>query len=309
MKRQSTASILMVSPDHFGFNTQTSGTNPFQHTPQSLHKSSQEIRDAAQAEFLQMIEILRQNEITVFVLPSRKDVITPDAVFPNNWFSYHKDGKLVLYPMLTANRRLERQTIAIKRLFKKSGIVISQIIDLTKDEEKGLILESTGSMILERPHKIAFAMASPRTVKEEFEKWCRVMEFEGIFISSTKYHEKETYHTNLHMSIGSDFAVVCLEAIENNLEKKTVQQKLQALKKEIIEISLEQVHQFCGNILEVQSKSGNKIVVMSQTAHKAFTKKQLSKLEKYCKIVAIGIPIIEEVGGGGVRCMMAEIFY
>ena len=308
MLRQSTSRIIMVRPDYFGFNPQTATTNPFQHTPQSLHKNEQEIRDEALPEFTKMVDILRKYDIEVLVLPSRSDVVTPDAIFPNNWFSHHQDGKLVLYPMLTPNRRLERQKEALLRLIKKIGILKPEIIDLTKDEENGLILESTGSMVLDRVHKVAFAMASARTIEKEFEKWCRIMGYEGIFICTTTQHSKEVYHTNINMCIGSEFAVVCLEVIEEREEREMVRQKLIELDKDVIEITLAQVHQFCGNILELSSKTGKELIVMSETACKAFTKEQLARLEQYGTVVSFAIPTIEEVGGGGVRCMIAEIF-
>lgn len=308
MKKQSTATVVMVRPDHFGFNAQTAETNPFQHIPEVLHKNNQEIRNAVLFEFEQMVKILKKHGIEVLVLPSRKDIVTPDAVFPNNWFSHHEENKLILYPMLTPNRRLERQADDLLSLFRSNGIANPEIVDLTKDEERGLTLESTGSIVLDRVHKVAFAMASPRTSKKEFEKWCDIMRYKGIFVHSTNHHDKETYHTNLHMSIGSEFAVVCFDVIEDKREKNKVRKELIKLQKEIIEISLEQVHSFCGNILEVQSNTGGKIVVMSETAQKEFTKEQLRIFKKTCKIVPIAVPVIEKIGGGGVRCMMAEIF-
>ncbi len=298
----------MIRPDHFGYNPQTAVSNPFQHKPKEMHKTTEEIRTAAIKEFKKMVKKLKKNGLDVLVLPSRADVITPDAVFPNNWFSTHQDGKVVLYPLLTPNRRLERQEEALLALLKKAGIIAPETIDLTKDEDDGLILESTGSMIFDRVHKVAFAMESPRTIQEEFNKWCKVMGYEGVFISIKKSHVKEVYHTNINMCIGSEFAVVCLDVLASEKEKERLRKKITVLGRKCIEITLDQVYQFCGNILELQSKDGEKFVAMSETAKKAFTKEQISCLEKYGKILSFAIPTIEEIGGGGVRCMMGEIF-
>ncbi|HWY78807.1 MAG TPA: arginine deiminase-related protein [Candidatus Sulfotelmatobacter sp.] len=308
MLQQSTSHIIMVRPDHFGFNSQTAKTNPFQHIPTTVHKSAAEIRHAAIGEFTKMVEELKQHGIEVSLLPSRLDVTTPDAVFPNNWFSSHHDGKLIIYPILTQNRRSERQIEVLLTLLQQMGVANYEVIDLTKDEENGLFLESTGSMIFDRVHKVAFAMASPRTIKKEFEKWCSLMGYEGVFIQSTEKHTKAVYHTNINMSIGSEFAIVCFEVIEDKAEREKVLNKLEGLGKEVISISFEQVYQFCGNILELSTKSGEKIIIMSETARKAFTQEQRHHLEKYGTIVSFSIPTIEEIGGGGVRCMVAEIF-
>jgi hypothetical protein len=308
MIKQSTATIVMVPPDHFRYNLQTAKTNPFQHSPKNIHKQTQEIRNSALNEFNEMVKKLRKNGVTVHILPSRSDVTTPDAVFPNNWFSHHIEDKLVIYPIQTDNRRQERQKDALLSIIAKAGLKKPTIIDISIDEEKELFLESTGSMIFDRVHNVTFAMASPRTIKETFEKWCSLMNYEGVFIQSTTQHAKAVYHTNINMSIGSDFAVVCFDVIKNKKEQKMVKEKLESLGKEVISISLDQVYQFCGNILELSTKSGKKIIAMSDTARKGFTKKQIAIMEKYCTIVSFSIPTIEKIGGGGVRCMIAEIF-
>ncbi|MBA3724204.1 MAG: amidinotransferase [Candidatus Levybacteria bacterium] len=308
MNRQSTNTVVLVSPDHFGFNPETAQTNPFMHTPQSLHKNTQEIRDSAVKEFKNVVAVLKKHDVRVLILPNRKDVVTPDAVFPNNWFSHHSEGQVVVYPMLTANRRLERQKDALVTLLTHANIPVSEVIDLTSDEENGLVLEATGSMVLDRVNKVAFAMASSRTNEVEFKKWCTLMGYEGVYIITPKYHRQEVYHTNLLMSIGTSFAVVCLEVIEDDQVRRQVKDLIEELGKEYIEISLDQVYNFCGNILEVQSTSGEKKIVMSEGARDAFTKEQLDRLAKHGEIVSIAIPTIEEVGGGGVRCMIAEVF-
>lgn len=298
----------MVRPDHFGFNPQTAETNPYMHDAEEMHKDVHEIKTNAMQEFEYAVETLRNRGMRVLVLPSRSNVPTPDAVFPNNWFSHHNDGRLVLYPMLTPNRRLERQKEALVKLINENDIAVSGTIDLTEDEEAGRILESTGSIVLDRVHKVAFAMASPRTDEEEFKKWCELMGYEGVYILTPESHVNEVYHTNLLISIGTDFAVVCFEVMKDEQMKQTVKDRLQRLSKACIEISLKQVYSYCGNILEVQAEDGKKMVVMSETAKSAFTKEQLELLSQYGEIVTVSIPTIEQVGGGGIRCMMAEVF-
>lgn len=308
MIKQSTNTVVMVRPDHFGFNPQTAETNPFMHDPENSHETAHDIRVQAQKEFDEMVAVLRKHKIKVILLPTREDAMTPDAVFPNNWFSHHQNGKLVLYPMLTPNRRLERQQNLLVSLLQQHSIVVNDVIDLTSNEETDTILESTGSMVLDRVSKVAFAMASPRTNEVLFRKWCKTMGYEGVYIVTPKSHFKEVYHTNLLMSIGTSFAVVCLDVIEDDAVKQQVKDLLHDLGKEVIEISLDQVYSFCGNILEVQSTTGDKKIVMSDTAKEAFTMKQLEQLEMHGEIVAVSIPTIEKIGGGGVRCMMAEVF-
>ena len=163
-------------------------------------------------------------------------------------------------------------------------------------------------MILDRVHNVAFAMASPRTIKEEFEKWCKLMKYDGIFIASTNAHVKTVYHTNINMCIGSEFAVVCFDVISDRDEKEIVRKKLEELGKKVITISLDQVYKFCGNILELQTENDETLIAMSDTAKKAFTSEQLKILKKCGKIVTFSIPTIESIGGGGVRCMIAEVF-
>jgi hypothetical protein len=308
MVRQSTDTIVVVRPDDFGFNPQTAETNPYQHEEAEVQKDPEEVRSLALKEFETLAQTLRNHGVKVLVLPSKTDVVTPDAVFPNNWFSHHEDGKLVLYPMLTSNRRQERQKDALVKLLNENGIAVSGTIDLTKDEEDGLILESTGSMVLDRINKVAFAMASPRTSEAAFKQWCKTMGYEGVYITTPKSHVDEVYHTNLVMSIGTSFAVVCFDVIEDDQVKQQVRDLIEDLGKECIEISLDQVYAFCGNILEVQSSDGQKKIVMSETALDAYTEGQLRILGKFGEIVPMAIPTIEHVGGGGVRCMMAEVF-
>lgn len=300
-----TNTIVMVEPAHFGFNPQTAKTNPFQ---QSLEGSEENIQARAFKEFHAMVDALKKNGVTVLVLPSRRDEITPDSVFPNNWFSHHQGGKLIFYPMLTPNRRAERQTSELKQLLQTAGIPITDILDLSADEQTDGILEGTGSLVLDRPNKIAFAMQSPRTSKAEFEKWCQLTGFKGVFFNAYDAKSFPIYHTNVMMNIGQDFAVVCLESIKNPEEQKYVIEALEGTGKEIIAITIDQMYHFCGNILQVMSKSGVPKIVMSKSAFEHFTPEQIIQLENHGEIVAVDITTIEKTGGGSARCMLAEVF-
>lgn len=303
---QLTNTVVMISPDQFGYNPETAATNTFQKKPQKDVASK--IRHMALREFAAMVRVLRTQKIQVFVLPSRKDVVVPDAVFPNNWFSTHEEGVLVMYPMLTPNRRVERQVGELQELLQAKGFMIQQTLDLTRQEEKGLLLEGTGSMVLEREQKVAFAMMSPRTIKGAFIDFCQKMAYEPIFFHAYDKTNVSIYHTNVLMSIGDSFAVVCLDSIKNRKEKEMVIKKLMLLKKEIIEISFEQMYSFCGNILQVVSKEGKRKIVLSTSAFDAFTHSQKTRLKHYGQLVPVSIPTIEKIGGGSARCMIAEVF-
>lgn len=300
---QLTNTLVMVSPDHFGFNTETAGSNVFQH-----HVSDSEIetQEKAMDEFSKSVKTLESAGIKILTLKS-PDARTPDAIFPNNWFSHHSDGKLVIYPMLAQNRRAERQTENLKNLLIENGTT-PQVLDLTNDENLGHFLEGTGSLVLDRENKVAFAMESPRTVKAEFEKWCQLMNYKGILFHSYDKAGFPIYHTNVTMSIGREYAVICLESIKNIAEREIVSAALYDLKKEIIELSIEQVYEYCGNTLQVQDTKGNPKIIMSVTAKNGFSSNQLKSLEKYGEIITLDIPTIETVGGGSARCMLAEVF-
>lgn len=301
---QLTNTVVMISPDQFGFNPQTAVTNAFQNKP----KDEKETRDAALKEFNNMVQKLRKYNINVLVLKSRTDVITPDAVFPNNWFSSHQEGKIVLYPMLAPNRRAERQPDALKKVLSQVGIDNLRIVDLSDGENRGNILEGTGSLVLDRKNKIAYAMESPRTTKEMFYEWCIKMEYQAIFFHAYDKNSLPIYHTNVVMSIGEGFTVVCLESIKNSMEKQKIIEKLKEDGSALIPISLKQVYSFCGNILQLKPAKGNKIIVLSETAFEAFSLEQKIQLEKFGELVTVDISTIEKVEGGSARCMLAEIF-
>jgi hypothetical protein len=302
---QLTNTVVMVRPNHFGFNPQTAGSNVFQH---QVSESEIEVQKKALGEFDNAVKKLEAEGIKVLILESREDAITPDSLFPNNWFSHHSDGKLIIYPMLAPNRRAERQTTVLKELLRKNNINISEVIDLTSDETKGAFLEGTGSLVLDRQNSTAFAMESPRTVKGEFNRWCDLMGYEGIFFDAYDQDGFPIYHTNVTMSIGREYAVVCFDSIKDKADKNIVENKLKDLGKDIIELSIKQIYQYCGNTLQVLSVDGEAKIIMSETAFQGFNYLQLERLRRYGKIITFDIPEIETVGGGSARCMLAEIF-
>ena len=302
---QLTDTVVMISPDQFGFNPETAGTNAFQH---KVDIKQSEIQKKAMNEFTGMVSQLKSKGINVITLKSRDDVVTPDAVFPNNWFSSHEEGKIVLYPMLAPNRRAERQPEALQKALMQSKIPVSEFIDLTVEENNGGVLEGTGSLVLDRVNKIAYAMESPRTTKPTFDKWCKKMGYQGVFFHAYDKNNLPIYHTNVVMSIGEEFVVIFLESIKNQAEKELLMKKFEETGKKLISISLKQVYSFCGNILQIKTLNGRKIIVLSRLALDIFTPDQKIQLEKFGELVPVDIQMIEKVEGGSARCMLAEIF-
>lgn len=305
---QNTNTVLMVSPDDFGFNAQTAESNAFQNKDDNVLKA----RNQALKESYNMAEKLRAAGVSVIMLPSRKDVKTPDAVFPNNWFSTHKmsngEQVLVLYPMLAPNRRAERRQDFLKENLKNAGYKISKVIDLTPWEKKNEFLEGTGSLVLDRVNGVAFAVISPRTSEKVLDQFDKAMGYNSVRFHSVDKNGKDVYHTNVVMSVGKEFAVVCLESVKNKQEQKALVEALKKEGKRIIPISLDQMYHMCGNIMELNSKSGGKVLLMSRTAFNNFTDEQKKELSKFSKLLPVDIETIERIGGGSARCMVGEVF-
>lgn len=303
-EKQTTNAILMVRPDRFGFNAQTAESNAFQNRP----KDETDVRDKAMAEFRKMVAQLEAENIAVYTVASPQGRLTPDAVFPNNWISFHND-EIVLYPMLAPNRREERQPDQVMEKLKAAGKqnLPEEIVDLTYLETFGNYLEGTGSLVLDREKQVAFANLSARTDEEALSVFGRTAGYHTVAFRSTDKEGNEIYHTNVIMSVGKKFTVVCLESM-SEADQQKVLRTLNKLGKDIIPITRDQMNSFCGNILEVDSLDGQSKIVMSDTAYNAFTAQQRKKLESYGKPVVVSIPTIEKVGGGSARCMMAEVF-
>jgi hypothetical protein len=298
--------VLMVRPNHFGYNPETAGSNPFMNHAEGSESYTQM---KALEEFNSSVTVLRDAGVRVLVLESREDVITPDSVFPNNWFSHHRDGRLVLYPMYAENRRLERQPEKLSQLLKENDVQISEMIDDAEIEESHeCVLEGTGSISLDRMGRVAYAVNSVRTSHGAFERWCEKMSYEGVFFDAYDPEGIPIYHTNIILNVGETFAVICLESISDADERAMVVNMLESHDKEIIDISFDQVYRFCGNILQIKSEAGEPIITLSATAYEAFHESQIEALERHGKLVIITIPTIETIGGGSARCMLSEVF-
>jgi len=306
-EQQTTSTVLMVSPDDFGFNAETAGSNLFQH--RSADGGS--VQKQALQEFDDMVTKLRSAGIRVIRIPSRMDAITPDAVFPNNWFSLHSSGSgkrtLVGYPMLAPNRRAERRLDQLERQLAAEGLGVDQLIDLSGFEQQGKFLEGTGSMVFDRADRITYAALSPRTEPSVLQDFAQRLHYRPVSFHSYDRGGTPVYHTNVMMSVGKRFAVICAESIRDQQELDTVLRELQRTGKEVITITLAQMGTMCGNILELRSPQGT-LIVMSQTAYDHFSPQQRKKLQRYGKLLPVQIPTIETIGGGSARCMLGEVF-
>lgn len=305
--KQTTNTILMIEPVAFGFNHQTAVNNYFQ---QKDFIVEVDVQGLALEEFKGMVVKLRANGINVLVVTDTLEPHTPDSIFPNNWISFHEGGQVVLYPMFAKNRRNERRKDIIQ-LIEDKGSIINNVDDFAFWEEQNLFLEGTGSMIFDRVNKIAYAALSERTDKSLFLQFCSIFDFKPIYFSANQsVAEKRlpVYHTNVMMSVATEYAVVCIECIDNEKERKTVVYSLEKTGKEIIVISEQQMHSFAGNVLQIENMEGKKFLVMSQSAFDSLDSHQIERLKSYNELIIISIPTIEKVGGGSVRCMMAEVF-
>jgi hypothetical protein len=298
---QSTSNILMIRPVAFGFNTQTAESNAFQ----NRDDDQQAVQQKAQQEFDGFVDILRDNGVNVTVVDDTAEPHTPDSIFPNNWVSFHDNGDIFLYPMQAENRRLERREDIIRQL--EDNFKANHVIDLSRFEVKNQFLEGTGSMVLDRESKIAYACLSPRTNAEVLKAFCDYTGYTAVTFDAFDQNGQAIYHTNVLMAIGSKFAVICLDSIANISEKEKVITSLKSTHKEIIDITFDQMNHFAGNMLEVKNTDGETLVVMSQAAYVSLTADQKTTLEKYGKLIYADINTIETNGGGSARCMMAEV--
>lgn len=305
--KQITNTVLMIEPVSFGYNYQTAKNNFFQ---QNDSVSVESIQEKAKEEFRNMVEKLRKFGINVLVVKDTEQPHTPDSIFPNNWISFHSDGKVVLYPMYAENRRIERREDILDSI-EKEGFIINEIIDYSRAEDEDIFLEGTGSMVLDRTNEIAYAAISERTNEELFIEFCEDLEFSPVVFHSTQEKNGKrypVYHTNVMMSVAEDFAIICKESIQDVKERKLVIDFLQTTKKEVIIISEEQMNHFLGNTLQLENDKKERFLVMSNTAYQSLNAGQINAINKYSQILVFDIPTIEKYGGGGVRCMLAEIF-
>lgn len=306
--KQVTNSVLMIRPVAFRMNEQTTENNHFQKELKGMLPSA--INAKAQQEFDALVKQLKNVGVNVIVVDDTLETDTPDSIFPNNWVSFHENGDVVLYPMFAENRRAERRE-DILDILEENGFLIENIVDFTSAEEEALFLEGTGSMILDRTNGKAYCALSSRANEELFIEFCEDFDCAPVIFEafhSVDGRKELVYHTNVMMSVGEHFAVVCTDMIEDKKDRKMVLDVLRADGKEVILINEKQVNQFAGNILEVAGADGKRFIVMSTAAYGAFNANQIIQLEKYGTILSADLNTIEACGGGSARCMMAEIF-
>lgn len=300
--QQYSSRIFMVRPAHFAFNEQTAESNSFQNIPQD----STDIQSKVWAEFDAAVATLRDAGVDVWVIEDTDEVIKPDAIFPNNWISTHEDGTIVLYPMLTANRRAERRIDVVEYL--KANNEVKRVLDLSSYESSNQFLEGTGSIVFDHEARIAYACLSPRTHLSVLQRLCTEMGYKSLVFHSTDEQGQDVYHTNVIMGVGKGFVVVCLESVKDENERAFLVNNVIESGKEIIDISFAQVKAFGGNILALSNKEGKQFLALSSSAYFSFTEKQIETIEKYAQLLPISIPTIEIIGGGSVRCMLAQNF-
>lgn len=308
MNKQITNTVLMIRPVQFRMNEQTAVNNYYQKT--ISHLSPNEVNALAVKEFDAFVKKLQSVGIQVIVVNDTKEFDTPDSIFPNNWISFHQNGTVALYPMFAKNRRYERKASVLEAVEQK-GFSIEHVIDYSGAEQEHVFLEGTGSVILDRAYGKAYCALSPRADEDLFIEFCEDFDFFPVIFSAYQtVHQKreKIYHTNVMMCIGTTFAVICLDAIDDKKERKNVLAHLKNDNKEIIEITENQVNQFAGNMLQLKGENETPYLVMSQSSLDSLRSDQRSKLEKHTKIISSPLDTIEACGGGSARCMMAEIF-
>ena len=300
---KATNNILLIRPANFNFNFETATSNVFQ---QLSNESELETRQAAINEFDAFTKKIASKGVNVTVIEDSLLPPKPDAIFPNNWASFHADGKVILYPLCAPNRRPERRMDIIETL--KEKFLVKEVIDLSYYEKENRFLESTGSIIFDRENKIAYACLSPRTDKNIFIEVCNLLQYKPIYFSAIDKNGQAIYHTNVMMCVGSRFCVICLESITEKQERETICNSLINTGHQIIDISFEQTSNFAGNMLELSTGHQQNILVLSQTAYESLQNQQKAILESLVELVPISIKTIETIGGGSARCMIAEIF-
>ncbi len=305
---QTTNSILMIRPVSFRMNEQTTVNNYYQKVLDGLLPAT--VNAKAQQEFDAFVEKLRAVGVDVTVVEDTLSPDTPDSIFPNNWISFHENGDVALYPMFAENRRQERRE-EILDVLEDKGFVIENIVDYTSAEADGFFLEGTGSILLDRENGKAYCALSPRADEELFIEFCEDFEFTPVIFEAYQTvngERKLIYHTNVMMCLGKTYAVLCADAIDDKKERKMVLDSLHGDEKEVVLITQDQVNNFAGNMLEVIGTDDRRYLVMSTSAYKSLTKKQIAQLEEHVTILSSSLDTIEACGGGSARCMMAEIF-
>lgn len=304
---QTTQTILMIRPMVFRMNEETAVNNYFQ---EAMPLTDQQVNQQAQIEFDAFVVKLQEAGVEVIVVEDDPAMDTPDSIFPNNWVSFHANGTVGLYPMFAENRRRERREEVINAV-EAAGFTIEGFMDYTPAEDEEVFLEGTGSVLLDRVNRIAYCALSPRAHEELFIEFCEDFEYTPVLFTANQSVEGQRmpiYHTNVLMALAENFAVICLDAIDDKKERKHVLQYLKQSRKEVLNITEAQMHHFAGNMLQVKGANGRKYMVMSAAARQSLRPEQIALIEKYCTILSSDLTTIETCGGGSARCMMAEVF-
>ena len=288
----------MVRPRAFGFHAEAAASNAFARPPAGAGVAAR-----AMAEFDMLVETLDRSGVEVILLHERDGPERPDAVFPNNWVSFHADGTLVLYPMATERRRLELDTEALMPLLKQHGYLVRQTVDLTPHVIAGRYLEGTGSLVFDRPRQRAFASRSVRTDPAVVAEFDRALGYSTLLFDAVDRSGQPIYHTNVLLSVGSEFAILCSEVVP----EKQRNELFESLERTVVEVSYDQMQQFACNGIELRGRGGTPLLAMSAAALSSLAPPQIRSLERFAEFVASPIPTIEEVGGGSVRCMIADV--
>lgn len=299
-ERQASSSVLLVRPAAFGFNPETAATNVFASAEHS------DLRQEVLREFDSVAKRLEDSGVEVVVLEDAPEPIRPDAIFPNNWMSFHADGTMVLYPMEARSRQLERQPDLVRDLLALRGFDVRRCIDLSQHEQAARYLEGTGSLILDRPRRRAFASLSPRTHPEVIAEFDAQLGYSTFVFGAQDWAGRSIYHTNVLMSLGTRFAVLCLEAAARHDRGRLIDE-VDASGRSIIEVDFEQLKRFACNIIELENVRGDPLIAISSAAKASLRQDQIRTLESFGDLLDVDIPTIERVGGGSVRCMIADI--
>jgi hypothetical protein len=301
---QSSNTVVIIRPHKFTPNPETEKDNNFQDVEKSKNLENEVIAKAAYSEVTNVIDKLSKNGINVKVFEDDGQWKTPDSVFPNNWFSTHSRKRMALYPMYTINRRLERREDIITSVIK--DFAMQKVLDLSKYEEQEMYLEGTGTMVLDRINDIAYVAESKRSNRAVLEHFCKEFEYTSVIFTATDNDNIPIYHTNVMMGIGTGYVLICLESLRKNAERDAVISSFKTSGHEIIPLTINQVNNFAGNVLELDN-GHEKLLVMSSTGYKTLEAGQVEAIQKYAKILTCDIPTIE-LAGGSIRCMLAEIF-
>lgn len=305
MRYQTTSHILMVRPANFAFNEETAANNAFQSRDQQLTPA--QMRDQAVQEFDGFVQQLRDAGVQVIVAQDSQEPVKPDAVFPNNWVSFHQEGYMVTYPMFAPTRRHERSEAVIEAV-RVAGFAYDIHLRWEGSESEGLFLEGTGSIVFDHQHRLAYACLSPRTNGDLLWALCERMAYEAVIFHAVDAHGQDIYHTNVMMAMGETFVVICLDAVRDAQERAMLEQKFRDTGKEMVDISLAQMNSFAGNMLQVRNDRDELLLVMSAQAYRALTPQQIEQLERHTRLLWADLHTIETYGGGSARCMMAEVF-